>query len=267
MGEQRHRARCTGAPPPRTTSPASTAARRRRRIADPENAQHVYEWLLQETFDATGNHILYEYAKDNPQLYTHEDPSLGLPAIFDRNRNATQLYIRRIYYGNLPIPLLDERWECRHLSRRNRDRTSARRPAICIRSCLRLRRLGDPHETAPPGPVACRSNRNSSALILRCSSEHNPVPIREDRFSSFRAGFEIRTLRRCRRDLDVPPLRRTRRPNARSVHRFRLSQRSRHPPVFPHRCHGHRISKGCGGCLPISRHAAGDVQVFGVPAA
>ena len=35
-----------------------------------------YEWLLQETFDATGNHILYEYARDNPQLYTHEDPSI-----------------------------------------------------------------------------------------------------------------------------------------------------------------------------------------------
>ena len=61
----------------------------------------------EETFDAVGNHIRYEYAKDNPGLYTHDDPSLGLPAIFDRNRNATQLYIRRIYYGNLPTPLVD----------------------------------------------------------------------------------------------------------------------------------------------------------------
>jgi hypothetical protein len=77
------------------------------RIADPENVQRVYEWLLQETFDATGNHILYEYAKDHPKLYTHEDPRLDLPGIFERNRNATQLYIRWIYYGNLPNPLLD----------------------------------------------------------------------------------------------------------------------------------------------------------------
>ena len=75
------------------------------RIADPDNAHHVHEWLLEETFDATGNHIRYEYAKDNPQLYTHDDPSLDLPAIFDRNRTATQLYVRRIYYGNLPTPL------------------------------------------------------------------------------------------------------------------------------------------------------------------
>jgi hypothetical protein len=61
------------------------------RIDDPENGQRVYEWLLEETFDAVGNHILYEYARDNPQLYTNEDPALGLKAIFERNRNATQL--------------------------------------------------------------------------------------------------------------------------------------------------------------------------------
>jgi len=78
------------------------------RVADPENEQRVYEWLLQETFDATGNHFLYEYAKDNPQLYSNEDPTLGQDANFEQNRNATQLYIRRIYYGNFPDPLLDE---------------------------------------------------------------------------------------------------------------------------------------------------------------
>jgi hypothetical protein len=77
------------------------------RISDPDNAQHVYEWLLQETLDATGNHILYGYAKDNPQLYANEDPSIRLREIFEQNRSATQLYIRRIYYGNLPEPLAD----------------------------------------------------------------------------------------------------------------------------------------------------------------
>jgi hypothetical protein len=53
------------------------------RIADPIDANHVYEWLLQETFDATGNHIRYEYAKDNPELDTHQDPSVDLSAISD----------------------------------------------------------------------------------------------------------------------------------------------------------------------------------------
>ena len=77
------------------------------RLADPDNAQRVYEWLLHETFDATGNHILYEYAKDDPQLYTDDDPDVRLPEIFEQHRAATQLYIRRIYYGNLPEPLVD----------------------------------------------------------------------------------------------------------------------------------------------------------------
>jgi Salmonella virulence plasmid 65kDa B protein len=31
--------------------------------------------------------------------------------------------------------------------------------------------------------------------------QHNPVPIRADRFSHFRAGFDVSTLRRCRRVL------------------------------------------------------------------
>ena len=77
------------------------------RIADPENERRVYEWLLQETFDALGNHVLYEYARDNPQLYSNEDRGLGPSDIFERNRKATQLYIRRIYYGNLPSSLVD----------------------------------------------------------------------------------------------------------------------------------------------------------------
>jgi len=77
------------------------------RIADPDNAQRVYEWLLQETFDATGNHLLYEYAKDHPQLYTNDDPSLRSQEIFEQHRCATQLYMRRLSYGNLPEPLVD----------------------------------------------------------------------------------------------------------------------------------------------------------------
>ena len=38
------------------------------------------------------------------------------------------------------------------------------------------------------------------APILHIGSSH-PVPIRADRFSHFRAGFDIRTLRRCHRVL------------------------------------------------------------------
>ena len=170
------------------------------RIANPANSQEIYEWLLQETFDATGNHILYEYARDNPLLHTNEDPTLGLNTIFERNRQPAQLYIRRIYYGNFPDPLLDEQGqlvtypngtEVGHL----RD---GRRYGFEV-----VFDYGDwsiPTKEPHPDPVPA-GQQELFGPDSSISSEHNPVPIREDRFSSYRAGFETRTLRRCRRVL------------------------------------------------------------------
>ena len=170
------------------------------RVADPENEQRVYEWLLQETFDATGNHILYEYARDNPQLYTNENPDLGLDAIFEQNRKATQLYIRRIYYGNFPDPLLDENGNAVKYPNGTDigHQRGGRRYAFEV-----VFDYGDweiPRKTPHPGPVPA-GHQELFGPDPSVSSEANPVPVREDRFSNFRARFEIRTLRRCRRAL------------------------------------------------------------------
>jgi len=67
---------------------------------DPDKRHHIYEWLIQETYDAKGNHILYEYAAD--------EPALDLGKIYEENRKYCQRYIRRIYYGNFPDPLVDD---------------------------------------------------------------------------------------------------------------------------------------------------------------
>jgi len=183
------------------------------RIADPENEQRVYEWLLQETFDAVGNHILYEYARDNPQLYSNEDPALGLNAIFEHNRQATQLYIRRIYYGNFSDPLLDEQGHAVTYPDGTQvgHQHDGRRYAFEV-----VFDYGDwdlPTKDPHPGPVSAGQQELFGPDPSQ-SSEHNPVPIRDDRFSYFRARFEIRTLRRCRRvlmfhhfaELDSPTL-------------------------------------------------------------
>lgn len=141
---------------------ASTASR----IANPANSRQVYEWLLQETFDAAGNHILYEYARDNPLL--------APDAIFENNRDLAQLYIRRIYYGNFPDGI-----DVGHL----RD---DRRYAFEV-----VFDYGDwTIPTIEPHPLP-----NDQQELF------GPDAIRDDRFSNFRAGFEIRTLRRCRRVL------------------------------------------------------------------
>ncbi len=170
------------------------------RLSDPDNPFRVYQWLLEESHDAFGNYILYEYAADDPLLYSHEEPALGLSHIFETNRKATQLYIRRIYYGNLSSPLVDEQGSPITYSNGVpvgvlRD---GRRHAFEV-----VFDYGDwdlptrqPHPDPPPPGRQELFGPDPSV-----SSQQNPVPVREDRFSTFRAGFEIRTLRRCRRVL------------------------------------------------------------------
>jgi RHS repeat-associated protein len=170
------------------------------RLADPANDQRVYEWLLDETFDAFGNHSICEYAADDPALYTSNDPAVHLPEIFEQRRLATQRYIRRICYGNLPEPLLD--------AQQRPITYPDGAPVGCLRDGRRYAfevvfDYGDwdiptvlPHPAPPPvdrpelfGADAAQSTTGRAA------------PLRADRFSHFRAGFDIRTLRRCRRVL------------------------------------------------------------------
>ena len=170
------------------------------RLADPANAQRVYEWLLHETFDATGNHILYEYAADDPQLYTNDDPDVRLQEIFEQHRAATQRYIRRISYGNLPEPLVDAQGQpvtyadgtaVGHLR-------NGRRYAFEV-----VFDYGDwdtPTTLPHPAPLPDGEQERFGAPPAASAQPH-PVPIRADRFSNFRAGFDVRTLRRCRRVL------------------------------------------------------------------
>lgn len=170
------------------------------RLADPVDEQRVHAWLLQETFDGAGNHMLFEYAADDSALYSSPDPDLRLPEVFERGRVATQRYLRRIYYGNLPEPLVDAQG----------------RPITCpggepvghLRGGRRYAfeavfDYGDwdtptclPHPEPLPEP-----QQELFGLDPRTSSTGRLAPVRADRFSDGRAGFDIRTLRRCRRVL------------------------------------------------------------------
>jgi RHS repeat-associated protein len=170
------------------------------RLTDPANDARVYEWLLQETFDAFGNHSLCEYAADDPALYADNNPDARLSDIFEQNRIATQRYLRRIYYGNLPEPLLDAQANpvsyadgtaIGHLREGRRYAFEA------------VFDYGDwDTPTALPHPQAMLANQQELfGADPAKSTTRRAVPIRTDRFSHFRAGFDIRTLRRCRRVL------------------------------------------------------------------
>ena len=170
------------------------------RLADPVDDHRVYEWLLRETFDAVGNHSLYEYALDDPALYRGGSLDQRLPEPFEQRRIATQRYVRRIYYGNLPEPLLDAQAHPITYA----DGTAVghwregRRYAFEV-----VFDYGDwgaptvlPHpEPQPTGQLELFGTNPETSTARRLA------PIRVDRFSHFRAGFDIRTLRRCQRIL------------------------------------------------------------------
>ncbi|UCH87895.1 MAG: hypothetical protein JSV49_06395 [Thermoplasmata archaeon] len=134
------------------------------KIADPQNKQHIFSWLLEETFDTKGNIIVYEYQADD--VYTNEQYNeRGVP-VYERHRvdgttHATNTYIKRIKYGN-HTPFQKDAWYFQVVFD-----------------------YGE-HDAVNPTPE---------------DDQHQTWNLRPDPFSRYRAGFEIRTRRRCERIL------------------------------------------------------------------
>lgn len=131
------------------------------KIADPNNPSHVFSWLLEESYNTTGDHQLFVYKPEN----TDHVPV----AIYDQNRIVTaNRYIERVQYGNQK-PVSD---------------SILLNPAV------------DPgiwHFEV----VFDYGEYNITPLNL---SPYQPVSkweCRPDPFSRYEAGFEIRTYRRC----------------------------------------------------------------------
>ncbi len=144
------------------------------RIADPEQPKHIFSWLLCETRDDRGNAIVIDYK--------HEDGiGLDLARPQERNRGpasdprrTANRYPKRIRYGNL-VPLLD-------LARRPRLLTAAQLAAADWLFEL-VFDYGE-HDLLDPRP-----------------GDNGAWSVRPDPFSTYRPGFELRTLRLCRRIL------------------------------------------------------------------
>ena len=131
------------------------------RITDPDNPTHIFQWLLQETFDSKGNHIVYEYKPED---------SLNLSSdLYEANRTQTaNKYISRIQYGNdRPIqgPIFPA----------DPGSTQWHFEIVFDYGEYNI----DPGNPSPYTPVQSWLNR-------------------ADSFSTYHAGFEIRTHRLCR---------------------------------------------------------------------
>ncbi|GAB3918319.1 SpvB/TcaC N-terminal domain-containing protein [Larkinella terrae] len=145
------------------------------RITDPADPQHIFSWLICETRDDKGNGILYEYKpEDGAQLdltLAHESNRGNR----SDKRRKTNRYVKRIRYGNR-VSLLD---------------ADAKRPRFL--SPAQIQNAGwlfeavfdyGEHDDEKPLPT------DSGEWLCRT-----------DPFSTYRAGFEVRTYRLCQRVL------------------------------------------------------------------
>jgi hypothetical protein len=144
----------------------------RSRIADSAQAGHVFTWLICQTLDDKGNVAIYDYKPE-------DGAGVDLTSAHERNRGAADdarrgvnRYIKRIRYGN-QTPL------------RNRPTIAVDDEWIGGAGWLFEVAFdyGEHHPTQPR-PL------DTGAWLCR-----------QDAFSSYRAGFEVRTSRRCRRVL------------------------------------------------------------------
>ncbi|HEU5229302.1 MAG TPA: SpvB/TcaC N-terminal domain-containing protein, partial [Ktedonobacteraceae bacterium] len=130
------------------------------RIIDPANPDHIFQWLLAETFDARGNHIVYTYTAEN------SDNVPNTLSEINRLQTANK-YLQRISYGNTePFQegqTTQETWHFEVVFDYGEYNS-------------------DPAYPAPYTPVRAWTKRLDS-------------------FSTYQAGFEIRTHRLCRQIL------------------------------------------------------------------
>ncbi|QJD87672.1 SpvB/TcaC N-terminal domain-containing protein [Cohnella herbarum] len=145
------------------------------RIADPRDpARRVYSWLICESFDDKGNAIVYEYAEENGQ---NVDETMASERSRERVANR---YVKRIKYGNRVSRLTEP------------DLTRAEWMFEAVFD------YDEGHcEAFDPQPHLPESDKHK---YVRAAIEEGRVwSKRIDPFSSYRAGFEVRTYRRCRR--------------------------------------------------------------------
>ncbi|GAB6906473.1 hypothetical protein JCM12296A_23080 [Desulfosarcina cetonica] len=145
------------------------------RIVDPKDPLRIFCWLICESFDDKGNAIVYRYKTED---------SVGVSPSHAHERNRTDLsrtanrYIKRILYGNRTPRQVDERLS---------ERSDWMFEAVFDYGEGHLQRLDDDDA----GRRFVQANIAEQALW----------PVRQDPISTYRAGFEVRTYRLCRRVL------------------------------------------------------------------
>ncbi|MFO7257406.1 MAG: SpvB/TcaC N-terminal domain-containing protein [Bacteroidota bacterium] len=141
------------------------------RIADPQDSSKVFKWLLSYTCDDKGNITRY--------IYKPEDFAGIEERVFERNKKnrCTNTYLKQVLYGN--------------------KTAFYRGDAVPDESDFMFRLVFDYGEHASEG-LGFHTDIDHQ-IPADVYIPKNAWTYRKDAFSNCRAGFEIRTYRRCRR--------------------------------------------------------------------
>jgi RHS repeat-associated protein len=145
------------------------------RVTDPADPRRIFAWLLCETRDSWGNAVRYTYKPEDGagvDFTRAHERTRGGPD--DPGRTANR-YLKRVRYGNR-VPLLD---------------VTGQRPISL--TTTQVEDAGWMFEV-----VLDYGEHDSDAPTPH---DAGPWSWRDDPFSSYRSGFEVRTGRRCRRVL------------------------------------------------------------------
>ena len=154
------------------------------RISDPADPTRIFSWLICETYDDKGNAIVYEYEEEN-------SADIDTSQAHEKNRThisrSTNRYLKRIHYGNRESRLVQP------------DLSQAEWMFEVVFD------YDDGHYEELPFDVstpAVEQHRYVRANINGAQNVDGRMwTSRQDPFSLYRAGFEIRTYRLCRRVL------------------------------------------------------------------
>ncbi|TDB67509.1 SpvB/TcaC N-terminal domain-containing protein [Arundinibacter roseus] len=138
------------------------------RIADPVDGRKIFTWLPEFSYDDKGNWMRYSYKE--------EDLMLVADTVQEKHRRSglerfTNRYLKRVRYGNA-LPYTPD-------------------PSL-------------PYDPSAPTDDTCYFElildygEHDTEVPLPSEVPNQPWPVRQDAFSSYRSGFEIRTYRLCR---------------------------------------------------------------------
>jgi len=156
------------------------------RIFDPHHPHHVFSWLICESYDDKGNAIIYDYAAENT-----DGVNLRQASEQERVRTAKR-YLKRIRYGNRRPLLIDHRvpgFRRSHLEVEDLQAADWMFEAVFD--------YGEGHYRLDPKDARSRQWAHCNPKV----QAESHWPVRKDPFSTYRAGFEIRTYRLCQRVL------------------------------------------------------------------